>query len=409
MKNKLRNLFTAFAAFFFAISLSAQQSGGTGGAGGNGGNAQVAPVKPATGGGAGSGGDGGASATVPVATPATTAPSFPRIILDRLEVAVVKADIGTETWITLYGAFPEAPTGVTISQGGEWVSFSQSWSVENGIKFLVDSSLPPGTYQVSIAQGVESNKQPLSFSVTETGEVVSVPTVGGKTLPLPNNDLRPIIDSFDPKLVAGRRSLITGRRLNPPLMVRIEGNSGDVAWARRIVPTSEGIVEFVTPSTHFGSLVLVVDNGRGTYRVSVNVVPPPSTRPVVTKIIFDILEDGRTMGYVYHNKPLTPTTIIVLGEREKYYMGEDAREIKDIMVLFPPFPPDPEWEAGIARAEAKGLKILRPYTLYGGLATVFIVPEPFASKGLDWLNAREPVDEEGIQRSVNLAVDVEQH
>src|SRR3989338_10081290 len=91
MKNKLRNLFTAFAAFFFAISRGAQRPGGRGGAGGNGENAQVAPVNPATGGGAGSGGDGGASATVPVATPATTAPSFPRIILDRLEVAVVKA------------------------------------------------------------------------------------------------------------------------------------------------------------------------------------------------------------------------------------------------------------------------------------------------------------------------------
>ena len=393
------------------FSLNAQQqSGGAGGAGGNGGNAQVAPVKPATGG-AGSGGEGGTSVTAPVVTPVTTTPSFPRIILDRLEVASVKTDTaGTENWITLYGNFPAAPTGVTISQGGEWVSFSQNWSIENALKFPADSSLPPGTYQVSITQGVESNKQPLSFTITESGEVVPVPTVGGKTLLQPNNDLRPIVyDSFDSRLVAGRRSVITGMRFTPPVMVRLEGSSGGVAWARLVVPTSENTIEFVTPSTHFGSLVLVVDNGRGTYRVSVNVVSPPSTRPMVTRINFAEMKGGGIVGYVHHDKPLTPTTIIVLGEREKSHTGADTREIKELMVLFPPFPPDPRWEASIADAEAKGLKILRPYTLYSRLTTVFIVPEPFASKGLDWLNAGEPVDEDGMERLVNLAVEVEQH
>ncbi|MDO8482262.1 MAG: hypothetical protein Q7S86_00390 [bacterium] len=389
----------------FIITLNAQQAVNIGGGSGEGGGGRpgggpaptIQPIDGSSG--------GGTSATVPV----SIAPVFPRIILDRLEVAAVKTDIGTENWITLYGTFPAAPTGVTISQSGEWVSFSQNWSIENAVKFPVDASLPPGTYQVSISQGVESNKQPLSFSITETGEVVPVPIVGGKTLIQPNNDLRPIIDSFDPKLIAGRRSLITGRRFNPPLMVRIEGNSGDVAWARRVVPTSEGTIEFVTPSTHFGSLVLVVDNGQGTYRVSVTVAPPPSPRPNVTRLYFSPMQGGGIIGLVSHDKPLTANSIIILAQQGAGGNEEnDTREIKDIIVLFPPFPPDPHWEEEIQEVEAKGIKILRPITLYGDGITAFLVPEPFASKGVDWLNKQE-TDSQGNARWVNIWAEVEMH
>ncbi|MSU56001.1 MAG: hypothetical protein EXS51_01690 [Candidatus Taylorbacteria bacterium] len=297
------------------------------------------------------------------------------------------------------------------------MSFLQNWSGENVIKIPVDVSLPAGTYQVSITQGVRRSNQ-LSFTIAEGSEVVQVPTLGGKILSEPRNDLAPRINSFEPVLVAGRRSIIRGERFTPPIVVRIEGNSGDVTWARRVTPTSEGTVEFVVPNTHFGSLVLAVDNGFGIARVQVQVVSSPApaeqpspgarTHPEVLSFKFiDMGLFGPMRCTVVLDAPMTGNNFLLFVRREDVE-PDQSKTLKSELILMLGQEPNPDFlaniERDIARFQAAGGTLHTPYVERGinllqqgrTYLLSFTVPQSFAAHGAEWLNAAEFHDENGF-------------
>lgn len=175
-------------------------------------------------------------------------------------------------------------------------------------------------------------------------------------------------------------------------------------------PNAKEAIEFVTPSHWSGDLWLVVENQHGVARTAVQVTSPPPPfppEPDVERVMFTEA-NGNIFGYVFLSKPLASEQIAVVGNPAKYdsNTGErQSQEVVPIMVLFPQVRENPTlWEAEIRGAEEKGLTVLRPETFYGGSAIAFIVPEPFASKGLAWLNAKE---ENGGERLANIWVDVE--
>ncbi|MDP2736133.1 MAG: hypothetical protein Q8P12_08125 [bacterium] len=292
------------------------------------------------------------------------------------------------TWIQLEGTFPEEDIFVSVlPHPGDWITMSQVRSDGKTISFTVDA-IPPGDYQLMVYGREKSNLVP--FTVLESDvHPDAVPPTRTEESGYIHPPRRPFISSWQGVAQYGERILVTGERFAPHMTVRLERQDGELGWLKRVAAKDETTLEVTMPYHLSGEYLLVVDNEVGIYRVPITLVPPPPPQPIVLGVKFMEMQGGGLVGFVKLDKPLGPQDFLIVGK-----VPEDDKQLPELILLLPQSP-DPEWllllEEEILDFEMGGGILYRPMTLYGGTPELpivaYIVPEPFAAMGLQWLNA----------------------